>query len=750
MDKTGAAFKTVLLLCCVIHCQARSSNGTRKLYILTLLPYPNPSPLFSPSWDDGPNIIPALDLAAQHVNQRAGLLDGYELELVHRDGGCDILSTTLTSLVTGLFEANNSVLGLIGPGCSASTLALLSTINQNRTSLIAVHGASSPAINRDTFPNSFGTLGSARGYVDAILALLNVSGWRNIATIADASDGPLLHEALKQKLHSGFPDATFLFSVVAYEFYIPLADLRESRARVVFVFASVDLARRITCLALRAGMLFPDYQWVFTGHALEDFTAGGAISFSYDGETYNCSTEEMATQALHGSVLLNYKLIPFQTDEPTFSGLSYREYLEEYNNSVSEHNNTNSNTDSIAVSTRAAYFYDAVWTWAIALDNATKSTNFSAEDYQLDQPNDPLIDLFQQIDFQGVSGHIKFDKVTGSVDRLIDVVQVKQGAAEYVALYNSSGVVIATDKVEFIEDSFPVEARTVHPALAAAVMLLLLTQVSITIAMQIAVIVHRDTKHMKASSPNISHLTYAGIYLLVIGFSLQTLTYSFYLEGREGALCQAYWAFFYPYGFTLAFGSLIIKTWRLYRIFVHIFHPGKFISEPALISLVCIMLAVDVVISIVWTTVDRFALVTTLDTSDQVSPVLHQDCSSQYYFAWITVVWGYRFLQLAALLALVCLTRKIKRETFQTVTLQVLVYGIIGAIGIGGTLYYFTVLQRLNTNITYAILGVVINTVLGLYVSCVFLPSVVPLMRTKWKERNQATLYSKFYSTLSN
>ena len=726
------ALYTVFVVCCVIHCSSGGTPNatTRKLYLLTLLPYPNPTQSFVPAWEGGPNIVPALDLAARHVNQREGFLDGYELELIHKDGGCDIGTTTLTSLVRGLFTTNNSVVGLIGPGCSPSALAVLSTINtQNRTSLIAVHGAGSLAINRAAFPHAFGTLGSSYAYVDTMFALMNHSGWRNIAIMVDAAIGPIVNEVLTHNLPRAFPDGKILFSGVVYDYYIPLTDLVASKARVVFIIANTGLSQTIMCLALHSNMLYPACQWIFVGQTFEQISVG-TISFNYNGEMYNCSNEEVVHEALHGSIFLNHKLIPFKEDEPTFSGLSHREYLEEYSTSVVEHNSDSEN-GPVTVSIWATYFYDAVWTWAIVLDNVTKSNTFQIEDYQFDQPNTALIEQFEQIDFQGVSGRIKFDSNTGSVERSIDLFQVFNGTAEYVAYYNAGAIVNRTDRLKVIDDSFPIQISKTHPAVAVAITLPLIVQIVIIIATHIAVIAYRNAKSIKASSPNITQLTYIGLYLLATGFCIQTVTYVTFLKSHEGDMCQAVWGFLYPFGFTLAFGTTVVKTWRLYRIFLHRFNPGgKFISEPALVCIVCVLLSVNIVISIIWTSIDPFinVLIINMDAS------IHRECDCTYYFAWFSVLWGYIFLQLAILLTLVCLTRKIKKKSFETVRLQVLIYGTVGVFGLGATLYYFAVFQRLDTNVTYAIIGTIINVLVALYLSCVFLPPVVPLMRQKWHE----------------
>ena len=703
-----------------------SRRTTKPLFIATLLPYPDSRPGFRPSWDERLEIIPAMDLAARQVNQRQGFLDGYELRLVHHDGGCNINTKTFMALAR-LLSSVESVLGMIGPGCSASTLTSLPLLN--RTSLIAVHGAGSPEINRTSFPNSFGTYGSSIGFVEAIFAMMERASWRNISLLSDPSR-PFFSDTvnfLQQDLPRAHPDARILYSSPVYDFYLPVADIKETLVRVVLLFTGPELARKVMCIAFHEEMFYPAYQWVIIGRILEEFTST-PVYFQYDSILYNCSTDDFA-RILEDNFLLNFKLSHFQDDEEKISGVSYQEYVQQYNASVMAYNLENSN-NTIEFSMWATYFYDAVWAWAVVLDNATKSGNFSIEEYQFDQPNDALIEQFEQVDFEGVSGRIKFDRETGSVDRIVDIFLISNTTEEYVAYCNAGALVELTDGLEFVEDAFLNEI-TIHPASVILIWLPLFVQVVVVIATHIVVVVKRDFKSIKASSPKINHLAYVGVYFLITGFFFSTISYLLFLDEREGIMCQAVWAFFLPYGFTLAFGTAIVRTWRLYRIFTHYLNPGKLITEPALFSIVFSMLALDVVVSIIWTSTDPLVQTLTIIPSQGG---IRQYCRSQYFFVWLVFVTGYRALQLAVLLTLGCLTRNIRNKSFQTVTLQVLVYGTVIVFGLGATLYYFALLLELNNNITYVILGAIVNALLLLYLSCVFMPPIIPLIKHKWNK----------------
>ena len=111
-----------------------NSTGKQTIYLLTILPYYNPDPSLNPSWNDGDNIHPALELAEDQINNSLALLQNYTLQLVHAEGGCMEPSLTAVSFVREAFSSNRGsdlLTGIIGPACSSSAIGLAPLVNRS-------------------------------------------------------------------------------------------------------------------------------------------------------------------------------------------------------------------------------------------------------------------------------------------------------------------------------------------------------------------------------------------------------------------------------------------------------------------------------------------------------------------------------------------------------------------------------------------------------------------------------------------
>ena len=168
-----------LCVCCVC--------GRKSLDLLVLLPYFNIEPSLNPSWADGDNIFPALLLARDQINEHPTLLQNYSLQLIKGETGCQHIPQTMVSFVKeAYYSRRENIVGLLGPGCSSSTIALAPVTNKNEVSLVMLHGSGSPVlVNRIKYFYQLGALGSTHNFVNAIVYL--VQEWEKVAILYDES-----------------------------------------------------------------------------------------------------------------------------------------------------------------------------------------------------------------------------------------------------------------------------------------------------------------------------------------------------------------------------------------------------------------------------------------------------------------------------------------------------------------------------------------------------------------------------------
>ena len=364
------------------------SKETQALYVLAQLPYPMPN--FAgqlPTWTEGVNIIPALNLAARQINNEPNLLPNHNLELVHINGGCDYIDVTVanfTEAVTTLAKEKRRFVGLIGPGCSRSTFGIAPLINRHDFSMVSLHGAGASIFDeRTTYPYLFGSLGSVEDFGELSVALMRKAKWRKIAILFH--DSRLYYTTLKQEIVSAIskqiPDAGIVYSsMVRLDNFLPLDEILHSRARIIFVVTPPEHSRQIMCLAEHMGMIYPAYQWVLASRTLGDFNTN--ISFTYDNKVYICSYNHFEA-ALNNSLFMNYRLVTFDNVTKTVANVTYDEYSDLYKEEVEEYNSDENNPfRDISTTVWAGYFYDSLWSLAIALHNVTQKYNVSLSDYQ--------------------------------------------------------------------------------------------------------------------------------------------------------------------------------------------------------------------------------------------------------------------------------------------------------------------------------------------------------------------------------
>lgn len=706
-----------------------------------MLPYRDSLMDYNPSWDQGLDILPALDLAADQINDRHDILPCHELELVHIDGGCDIIPKTRLGIFDGLFSGEE-VVGVVGPGCSLSSVAMSNVTNRPEIDLVILHDAGSPLLaNRDWYNNSVGILGSTQAFSNLSFALMNETEWQNIAILYESSR--LYYrstaEDFVKRLHEELPKVKILFKAGVFKTFYPLNDIKTSLARIVFLFTSPDHSKRIMCLAQYEGMVYPGYQWIMASRRLDDFS--GDVEFPYEGRNHYCSNKTMVHTVLNYTFIMNYQLSAEKTSTVfPLANTTFTEFVQLYEDRVAYHNRENPN-DAILRTYWAYNMYDAVWAWAAVLDKITYQHECITFNYRNETLTNMIREQFYRLKFDGMSGYIMFNPNNGFINRKTNLYQIVDGVEKYITFTNGS------DVIEFQKDSYvaiPDIVRQVGLPCRAFVVFFFTLECSefiAIVALHVLTYVYRKTKSIKASSPTMTHFVFAGLYLLNIATILLSISeIDEHSAETNGILCHTLWAWLLPISFTLIVGTIVVRTWRLYRIFTHYLDPGSCISTPVLIIILLIMLSIDLSIALIWTAADpmqEMLVSYEVRNGPANEQMLDRMCNASIFggFLWIATVHGYKLLLLALMVMLTVLTRSIPNQTFTTSSLQVFSY-IFSFVYVAGFIsFYLALTITHDANVDYGTLSIMLNIMLCLIIACIVAPPLLSTAKEKYLQR---------------
>ena len=709
------------------------------LYFVSFLPYSDPRPTFQSTWEDAEEIVPSGYLALEQINNHTDILKDYTIELIESDGGCNIATRTVVGIAkSGIFNSSKPIVGIVGPSCTDSAVNVGSLTSRDEVALISIHYGTLPQLgNRTEYPYSFGTLGSHDTYAGGVVRLIQDRQWKKVVILY--SDGDLeLREVFRstEQQIKELADYEIAFSSAVSQTYLPLREIQGAYAPVIIIFAPAEITNMLLCMAYRDGIIYPTYQWVFIDRVILDFND---TEFFYNSKYYKCSKSEVSDSA-NASVSFLFAIETSKDADATVSRLSYNEYNRSYTEKAKEKN--------VVPTVWASPYYDSVWALALALNASLEDLqkmNFNLTKYGSGNPNVTKIiaQHMYELDFEGISGRINFDRETGFSNRTLLVTQFIDGDTKLAGFYNSGNFVIYLNCQDFVSGEFEIRYDNVAVPVGIAFLIITIFTLPPTVMAQIVNVIKSDYKTIKASSPRISHLAFVGYYLVVFTIILHTTTAMFMLSDPvQSTLCNMVpWSL--SIGLSLVLGTLCLKTWRIYHIFfvAKSTKKGTFIHKDCFLILVILLqLPVDILVCTLWSTIDPFTVEQSqpLFTSEDRIPVIIQRkvCRSELTYLWIGVLTGHKALILLLALSFAILARKVHWKGFETKNVAILVYLLSILCGLGISLYFTTNILQLDVNISFSLLCGVLDVLLYLSLILLFLTPLYPLMKERYKMRH--------------
>ncbi|XP_067676189.1 gamma-aminobutyric acid type B receptor subunit 1-like [Haliotis asinina] len=668
---------------------ATSVSGVKDLYILGLFP------MDGDSWPGGAAIKIATEIALEHVNAMDNMLVGYNLNLIWNNTRCHA-GTGVDSMYRNLYSPPTKII-IYGPGCSFVTEATAqSSFMWNLVQMS--WGSVSPSLSDKTrFPRFFRANPPDVEVNPAKIQLFKRFNWAKIAT---------MHESYE------------LFSA-------------QSDARIIVGSFYEGTARKVFCEAYKNKLYGSKIVWVTVGwYEAEWWTKGD--------NSLDCTAEQLA-EVVEGSFYVSRVLLD-PRDQVSVSGIRGSEFMKLYNSL--------SNNGSLFGSKFATLSYDSIWAISLAL-NASKEylesmgSNLTLQDFSYtdDTVGSIIFRSMMKVQFIGTAGQLSFNE-KGDPIGLYTINRIQGGKSTMVGLYDPN--LDPSSQIDWLPEIDPVVWEDGKIPRDSVVKLILEEHLFLALyicfcclsvlgaALSVFFLVfnfyYRDLREVKMSSPRLNNFTLVGCLLLYMTPFLENTSATSFSAFCTW-ICRKIKAFFLALGFSLSFGALFAKTWRVHVIFTNSTKKKKIVKDSQLMAMVGALVAINMLVLLTWTFMDPIVVVDydlplqLDDKEDVITQRVVKLCESPnqvYFTATLFALQGILML-LGAFLAWE--TRKVKLDGLNdSKMIGMSVYNVLVLSLLGVTV---SMSLRTQVNINYALTSAVVILATTVTQCLIFVPKVL-------------------------
>ncbi|XP_033752065.1 LOW QUALITY PROTEIN: gamma-aminobutyric acid type B receptor subunit 2-like [Pecten maximus] len=583
----------------------------------------------------GRGVRPAVQLALDMVNNDTTILKDYILRMTSNDTECDMAKAT--KIFFDMMDENTTKVMLFGDACSNVTGPMAQISKWWNMWQLSYADTDPKLSDRSTYSNFFRTVPSDTDFNPAMIAILRYFNWTRVGTIfQDPSTGSdrygIAHSRLIELLDDAGIDVVKVESFLA-EPDTAVTHLKAHDARVIVGFFDHEMARKVFCSARKRGMYGQKYQWIIMG----DYPPNWWRS----NHTDDCSNKEMEV-AIEG--YLSSEVLPLSSsDEVTISGLTAYEYFQLYNTSR-----------GLEFSKYHGYAFDGIWVIAKAMDQIlrhTDPTSIKEETFR----GPPVASALNETNFMGVTGRVQFD----GADRIghVLLLQYQGGVMVKIGEYKrANDDLMLLDTIRW-QGNGPPRDRNLRRwevqrvSVAAYSVICFLAGIGIVMATVFLIfnIIFRNHGYIKMSSPYMNNVIIVGCILCYLSVFLLGTDSGVVPTHIVKYVCVAQ-SWVLSIGFSLAFGAMFSKTWRVHAIFTNIKLNKKIIKDYKLFIMVCVLVLIDAGILSAWQIMDHLYM-TTKDLPAlvvgeyEVIPTIEY-CTSNAMKIWLGSLYAYKGLLL--------------------------------------------------------------------------------------------------------
>lgn len=356
----------------------------------------------SETFYSGKAILVAAMMAKEAINVNNTILRDYNFTLLVNDGQCKsdmVMRSFINYIVHNQYE---KLVGVLGPACSETVEPLVGVSKHYKTVVISYSAEGSSFNDRTKYPYFFRTIGENKQYKHVYLQLLKKLGWKRVASLTE--DGQKYTEYISY-MQDLFRDNGIVFvanakfprerePIVMTKY---LQDFKQKKAKIIIADVYDQAARQVMCNAYKLEMTaVQGYVWFLPLWLRPEWY--DTDRYNQKGEQVPCTTAEMS-KAINGYLGLSHAY--FAPDNDIMQeGITVRQWRDRYELQCQNKEQPPSNY--------AGYAYDAMWTYAYAMDRLLRENQSYVFDLHSNHTINRLTDIIGETDFYGVSGRIKF------------------------------------------------------------------------------------------------------------------------------------------------------------------------------------------------------------------------------------------------------------------------------------------------------------------------------------------------------
>ncbi|CAF3671346.1 unnamed protein product [Rotaria sp. Silwood1] len=678
----------------------------------------------NPFINNGQYDLQAAQMAISEINQRYNdLFNGhYILNLLSNNSKCDPIYA-VDAFFHAIFRCPQ-LLFLVGTSCSNETKAVIQVADYYNLILFS-HSTSSISQANETYSTLVRLSVSDENYNDARVAFIKYNNWSNVAILhQDSIEYSLMMAKLAKRLNESNINVILTQSASMTNLTSALQTLREKKARIVFINFDTSSRAIFFCEVYRTfnKPLRERYVWILTGNDYHLWN----LSIN------NCTQKEIINSA-RGHIIIDssYEIKPSSINPNTTA------------QQLQKHLHLNDHLDR-----QTLHAYDAIWVIALLIQASIKQQiPIEKFTYSSTDMRDQWLTLLEQIHFHGVSGPVSFRNHQRHAETLISQFQIDlkqeqqiQTIAEYSHVLGLNTKCL-TCRTLIWPGSIPVDTeRSEVRRLVMNIVEIGLITTSCILGFALAMyfltfnIINRHQRYIKLSSPKLNNVMVLGAMHIHISILLFGFDEWFLDRNLVGYACMLR-MFLFSGGFSLMFGSMFLKTLRVYRIFTSRNRPilhSKLLHDHHLLLICFILYGIDIIFMISWQIFDPHSVKITYGPIRRLNmDIIVLDeisyCDSTYRHKILPLIYIYKSLFLIMGGYLAAKTRHVHIAALNDS--KFIVWSIY--VVVLTSLFTFIVMISMNNLTTYVVICLVVIIMTSSILCLVFLPKVFILQNRR-------------------